>query len=169
MMKHRKSEVRFAVVHGDPTIVEIVIALSGMLFGIFINYPFAPGSMSSIYHQLTLIAPAWVWSLAFVLASFFLTISPSVKFFHHFGILTTFFLWLFLFCVSILNIIANQSSTLAPPAYLSIILFCAWVYLRRTGGLGESILYHRVYFSSAALAYSGGSINGLGVDETQAN
>lgn len=167
MMKHRKSEVWFAIVHGDPTIVEIVVALTGILFGLFINYPFPPGNLSSIYYQLLLIAPAWIWSLAFVMASFFLTISPSVKFFHNVGILTTFFLWLFLFCVSILNIIASQSSTLAPPAYFSLLIFCAWVYLRRTGGLGESILYHRIYSSSIAVTHPGRAINGIGIDETQ--
>lgn len=169
MMRHRKSEVKYAVVHGDPTIVEIVIALSGLLFGVFINYPFGPGSLSSIYNQLMIIAPAWVWSLIFVLASFFLTISPSVKFFHHIGILTTFFLWLFLFFVSLFNIVINQSTTLAPPAYFSLILFCGWAYLRRTGGLGESILYHRVYRDSATLDYVGHRINRSSRNEAETN
>lgn len=166
MMRHRKNEVKFAFVHGDPTIVEMAIALSGLLFGVFINYPFAPGNLSSIFHQLILIAPAWIWSLIFVLASFLLTISPSVKPFHNIGVLTTFFLWVFLFCVSILNIAVNKSSTLAPPAYLCIILLCAWVYLRRTGGLGESVLYYRLRHHSPTLAYSSGSIDGAAFRET---
>lgn len=166
MMRHRKTEVRFAFVNGDPTIVEMAIALSGLLFGVFINYPFAPGSLSSIFHQLILIAPAWLWSLLFVLASFFLTVSPSVKPFHNIGVLTTFFLWVFLFCVSVMNIAVYNSTTLAPPAYLCIILLCGWVYLRRTGGLGESVLYHRVYHHSATLAYSGSGIDGAALIET---
>lgn len=169
MMRHRKSEVKYAVVHGDPTIVEMVISLSGILFGLFINYPFQPDGLLSIYHQLISIAPAWVWSLVFILSSFFLTVSPSVKFFHNIGILTTFFLWLFLFCVSMFNILFSHSSTLAPPAYFSLILSCAWVYLRRTGGLGESILYYRVYRDSIAITYPGRDIGGTRVDETETN
>lgn len=167
MMRHRKSEVRFAIIHGDPTIVEIVIALSGLLFGVFINYPFKDENIVSIYHQLMLIAPAWIWSLVFVLSSFLLTISPSIKVFHNIGVLTTFSLWLFLFCVSVLNIAVQDSITLAPPAYLSIILFCGWAYLRRTGGLGESILYYRIHSDSISLPHSRRTIDDIDPHETQ--
>lgn len=136
MLNNRLKEVRDALMYGDPTIVEIIVSVSGILVGIFINYPFSDTNTRAISHQMLSIAPGWVWSLVLVMSSFLITVSPRIRSYHNAGVLVSFSVWMFLFLMSMFNLILNNSSSLAPPAYFSLVLFCSWVYLRRTGGIG---------------------------------
>lgn len=138
-IRDRKQEVVYAFANADPTVVEVISGCVSLLFGVWIALPFSKPPESSVLSKVSFLAPEIVWVLFFILTSLILIFSPRTRSYYNVGVLFSCALWFFFFLVACMNGV----NSLAPAAYLSNTLFCVWIYLRRIGGLGDSLYFDR--------------------------
>lgn len=150
-MANRITEIRKALLESNPSVVEVIVATTGVLFSLWTLLPFHNDNPHAVIFHLTKIAPLFVWSIVFILPSILIFFSTSFDTYRITGMLLSVLLWGFLFFTSIINTLSSKTLSLATPAFFSIVLFCSWSYLRRMGVLRGAGDPHTVVARSGSI------------------